>query len=107
MDEKDFIFSLYPNDLIKVTHKRTITLTKAQKESTLPDSMEVKSSLMYFVSAKISDASVSCRTHDNSYQIESLGIKTLENLEKYTVDVLGVYHAVGKEKRQAFSKKRG
>ena len=107
MDAGDFIFSLYPNDLIKVTHKRTLTLSKAQKESTLPDRMEVKSSLMYFVGANIRVATISCRTHDNSYQIESLGVKTLENLEKYTVDVLGVYHAVGKEKRQAFSKKRG
>ena len=103
MRESDFIFSLYPNDLLKVTHKKTLKLTKAQKGSALPGCIETKSEMLYFVSASISTASLTCRNHDNSYMINSLGIKTLESLEKYTVDVLGEYHPVKRELRQTFT----
>lgn len=105
MDDKDFIFSLYPNDLLRVTHKTKLKLTKAQKESTLPDTYETKQEMLYYISAGISVASIACRTHDNSYEIRSMGIKTLEKLEKFTVDVLGEYHKVEKEPRMAFCRK--
>ena len=107
MDEKDFLFSLYPNDLVKITSRKTLNLKISQKDSTLPPSYEVKAEYFYYKGADISTASITGITHDNSYFVRGLGVKTLESLEKYTVDVLGVYHAVGKEKRQAFSKKRG
>lgn len=102
MRDEDFIFSLYPNDLIKATHKKQLKLTIAQKESTLPESYEIKSELLYFVSAGISSAALTCRNHDGSYKIDSMGIKTLASLEKYTVDVLGDYYPVKKERRQSF-----
>ena len=105
MKDEDFLFSLYPNDLIRATHKKKLKLSKSRKESSLPDSYETKSELLYYISANISTASVSCRNHDDSYIIQSLGIKTLEKLEKYTVDVLGEYHPVQKEKRQAFHRR--
>jgi CRISPR-associated endonuclease Csn1 len=108
MKEEDFLFSLYPNDLFKATHRRAMKLTKLQKESFLPEAKETKSEYLYFKSAGISAASITCISHDNSYGISSLGIKTLEKLEKYTVDVLGDVHAVKKEKRQGFADmKRG
>lgn len=108
VQDKDFIFSLYPNDLVRVTHKKTLKLTKVFKESTLPESYEVKTELMYYKSAGIAVASLSCINHDNTYEIKSLGIKTLENFEKYTVDVLGEYYPVGRETRQTFNNvKRG
>ena len=102
MNDKDFIFSLYPNDLVKVTHKRAIKLSLAQKESELPSSYEAKSEFLYYKSAGISGATVTCINHDGSYKIDSLGIKTLAALEKYNVDVLGVCHKVKSEKRQQF-----
>lgn len=102
MRDEDFIFSLYPNDLIKVTHRRLLKLTKAQKDSDLPESYETRSEMLYFVSAGISGATLTCRNHDSSYKIDSMGIKTLEAMEKYTVDVLGDYYPVRKETRQAF-----
>ena len=105
MADKDFIFSLYPNDLLRVTHKTKLKLTKAQKESTLPDTYETKQEMLYYISAGISVASIACRTHDSSYEIRSMGIKTLEKLEKFTVDVLGEYHKVEKEPRMAFCRK--
>lgn len=103
MRESDFLFSLYPNDLMKVTHKKALILTKAQKDSDLPDCKETKSEMLYFVGANISTASLTGRNHDNSYMINGFGIKTLENLEKYTVDVLGEYHPVRRETRQTFT----
>ncbi len=51
-------------------------------------------------------ATISCRNHDNTYEIKSLGVKTLAKLEKYTVDVLGEYHRVEKEPRLPFTGKR-
>ena len=105
MDAKDFLFSLYPNDLIRVTSQKGLTLSKAQKESTLPDTYETKQELLYYISAGISVAAIACRTHDNSYEIRSMGIKTLEKLEKFTVDVLGEYHKVEREPRMAFNRK--
>lgn len=105
MRNEDFIFSLYPNDLIRVTHKTKLTLTKAQKDSDLPDFTETQSAMLYYISAGISGASLSCINHDNSYKIDSMGIKTLKSLEKYTVDVLGTCHPVKKEPRLAFHRK--
>lgn len=103
MKNEDFIFSLYPNDLVKATHKKAIKLTKAQKESSLPDSQETKSELLYYISANIATGALSFRTHDNSYIVSGMGIKTLEALEKYTVDVLGEYNPVKREIRQTFT----
>lgn len=105
MSDENFIFSLYPNDLMRVTHKNKLKLTKAQKESTLPDTYETKQELLYYVGADISTASVAGRTHDNSYMTRGVGIKTLEKLEKFTVDVLGEYHKVEREPRMAFNRK--
>ena len=105
MDAEDFLFSLYPNDLIRVTSQKGLTLSKAQKESTLPDTYESKQEMLYYISAGISVAAIACRTHDSSYEIRSMGIKTLEKLEKFTVDVLGEYHKVEKEPRMAFGRK--
>ncbi len=102
MKPEDFLFSLYPNDLIKVTHKKGLTLSLVNKESRLSAVRETREELLYFIKAGIGNATISCRNHDNSYEIRSLGIKTLEKLEKYTVDVLGEVHRVEKEPRLSF-----
>ena len=106
MSDDDFVFSLYPNDLICVTHKKGIKLTVTSKNSTLPPTVEGKSFMLYYISTNISVGSIKGITHDNTYEIGGLGAKTLEKLEKYTVDVLGEYHKVGKEVRQPFNIKR-
>ncbi|MBR1565227.1 MAG: type II CRISPR RNA-guided endonuclease Cas9 [Oscillospiraceae bacterium] len=107
MQEENFVFSLYPNDLLHVTHKKNLKLSLANKESTLPTTLEAKEAFLYFISANISTAVISCRNHDNTYQIASLGVKTLEKLEKYTVTVLGEVHKVEKEPRMPFTCKEG
>lgn len=107
MKEENFIFSLYPNDLLHVTHKKNLKLSLANKESTLPATLECRNIFLYYISASISTASISCRNHDNTYQIASLGIKTLEKIEKCTVDVLGEVHKVEREPRMPFTNKEG
>lgn len=106
MDEKDFVFSLYKNDLIKVTDKKPMVFSNNQKNSTLPATMETTSAMVYFDGADIGEGRIQFITHDDTY-IKRSGIKTLANIEKYTVDVLGEYHPVGKEKRNKFNIKRG
>lgn len=105
MRPEDFLFSLYPNDLMRVTSKKGLILTKAHRESTLPATYETKQEMLYYISAGIAVASIACRTHDAAYEIKSMGIKTLEKLEKFTVDVLGEYHKVEKEPRMPFGRK--
>ncbi len=106
VSDDDFIFSLYPNDLIRVSSRNKIKLTNANKDSTLQKSIEAESFLLYYKSASISTGSVCCVSHDGAYKIDSLGVKTLEKLEKFTVDVLGEYHQVEKEPRLPFNMKR-
>lgn len=83
MDEDNFIFSIYKNDLIRVVNKK-------------------KDMLLYYKSTNIHTASISGINHDNTYTIEGLGVKRLLLMEKYNVDVLGNVHKVQKEKRMGF-----
>jgi len=102
MKEEDFLFSLYPSDLVRVTHRKGIKLTLINKESTLKKEETERSAFLYYVKASISTGAMSMENHDRTYEIKSLGIKTLEKLEKCQVDVLGNISPVGKEKRQRF-----
>ena len=106
MREEDFIFSLYPDDLFLAEHRGQLKFSKVHKESTLPDSFTCKSQLMYFTGTDISTGAISGETHDGVYKSRGIGVKTLKRLEKYTVDVLGEYHKVGKEKRLGFENMR-
>ncbi len=102
MREEDFAFSLYPSDLIFVKHKKGITLNVRNKESSLKKNITAESFFLYVVSGSISSGALTCETHDRAYRIDSLGLKTLQLLEKYQVDVLGNITKVHKETRQAF-----
>lgn len=106
MREEDFLFSLYPNDLIRVKHKKGLKLSKVNAESSLPDAWTTNDVLLYYIAANISSGAISVRNHDSSYELGSLGLKTLEKLEKYTVDVLGEVHCVEQEPRMRFAQKR-
>lgn len=98
MNAEDFVFSLYRNDLLKITHKNAVKFSNVHKESSLPKTYETKEELVYFKGMNIRTVSIHCITHDGSYEVSSLGFKTLEKMEKYTVDVLGNYYPVKKEK---------
>lgn len=104
MDDKDFIFSLYPGDLIRVVHKSQIVLKSTQKNS--KDTKIGKEFFLYYKGADIRNGAITASYHDRSYEPKDLGIKRLQSWEKYEVDVLGNYHKVRlPEKRQAFNLK--
>lgn len=102
MREQDFIFSLYPSDLLLAKRNTGITLNVKNKGSSLKKSMTSESFFLYFVKANSHTGVLTCETHDRAYRIESLGLKTLQLLEKYQVDVLGNVTKVKKETRQMF-----
>lgn len=102
MDDKNFIFSLYPNDLIKFTHKKEVKFSKINKDSTLADEMTTREEFVYYKGTNITTAAIGIITNDNTYIVKGLGVKTLQNLEKYQVDVLGNYTKIKKEVRKQF-----
>ena len=106
MDEKDFLFSLCPNDLIRVESKRTMKFKVQNKDSTLEKEMPVNKILAYFEGGDIATGAVTLTTHDDAYIATGLGFKTLQKVQKYQVDVLGNYTPVKKEKRQTFPAQR-
>lgn len=102
MTDDDFLFSLYPNDLIKITAKKDKEFNLVYKESGLPKKKYANEALVYFIKAGITKASITIETHDGAYSIPSCGIKSLVKLEKYTVDPLGNVSKVNREKRMYF-----
>lgn len=104
MKDENFIFSIYPKDLLHIVGKNKIKLNPNNKEN---KPIEVEEVLAYYVKAGISAASIAIQTHDNKYMQLSLGIKGLKLLEKYEVDLLGNYHKVKlPEKRLPFNIKK-
>lgn len=103
MDEKNFIFSLYPGDLIYIKAKKLINLKVKNKNATGEPELLRKEWMVYYTGADISTGSITITTHDRKYRKSGLGIKTLLSMEKYEVDPLGSYHKVQlPEKRQHF-----
>lgn len=102
MKDEDFLFSLYANDLIEVTRSKNFTFTVTNKDSSLPSSYDTNRILVYYNSLDISTGAIKVFTHDNSYFLRGLGVKTLVSLQKFEVDVLGNVREVRKETRQRF-----
>ncbi len=102
MSDKNFVFSLYPNDLFKVTHNDKLKFSLINEDSSLPDKYEPIEEFVYFIKAGIASGTITVENHDGTYIISSLGLKTLKNIDKYQIDVLGNYVKVNKEKRQKF-----
>lgn len=102
MKGSDFLFSVYPSDLLYIRHRSGIKMTVANKDSTLKKEKQVKEEYLYYVKSSISTGAMTVETHDRTYEVKSLGIKTLDVLEKCQVDVLGNITKVHKEARQSF-----
>ena len=101
MDDMDILFSLYPNYMIHVVAKTPLSFTVAEGADLAPK-IETKDTYVYYKKAAISVGTITVINHDNSYGIKSMGIKTLLQLEKCEVDVLGNISVVKQEKRQGF-----
>lgn len=97
MKEENFLFSLFKKDLIKVKHKKGISVTMYGG-----DKKTENDTFVYFDGADISSAAVNGKGHDSSFSFRGLGIQSLEYIKKYQVDVLGNVTEVKKEKRQRF-----
>ena len=104
MKEEDFLFSLYPNDLIRIVSKKGVKMVKVNKDSNRSEIAPIKEVISYYRGTDISTASILGINQDNAYKFKSLGVKTLVCLEKYQVDVLGNYSKVKKETRMRFHK---
>lgn len=106
MNEKDFIFSLCPNDLIYIRAKKPIGFVPSQNKEL--NNVSFDGILCYYATSNIATASIKVRTHDNKYERDGLGIKTLLEMKKYQVDMLGEYHEVKlPEKRNDFRNMKG
>ena len=105
MSDEDFIFSLYPRDLLYIKGKNKIKLNPSNNEK--EDSIEVEELMAYYVGTDISTASIKIVTNDNKYNSRGLGIKSLKLIKKYEVDMLGNYHEVKlPEKRMNFKNRK-
>lgn len=102
MDNDNFVFSLYPNDLIKVKSKRDMKFNLVNPDSTLAKNYTARESMLYYKGTDISTAAITAINHDNTYKLRGLGVKSLLSIEKYSVDVLGNKTKVNKEKRMGF-----
>ena len=105
MCEKNFVFSLFKNSLIRVFAKGDMELTAVSKTTSLPQTKTVKNGAgvwLYYDGLDISTGTFTGITHDNTYKKRGMG-KTLPLIEKYEVDVLGNVRKVAvPEKRQIF-----
>ena len=103
MSNDNFVFSVYPGDLLKITNDKGIKLKRTSNEVQGEPEIIRKECLLYYTGANISSGAITVKTHDNRYNQDGLGIKTIAIIEKYEVDVLGEYHKVNKkEKRIGF-----
>ena len=106
MKEEYFIFSLYPNDLVYIEGKKEIKVKlpdKVAKKSTLPKEKMQNGGFFYYKGINISTGAAEILAPDGVYLQESLGVKTLQKIEKWTVDVLGEeIRPVRREARQGF-----
>ena len=104
MKDENFIFSLYPGDLVRIQSRKGIKLNLA-KGGTGEKEIVRQEGMYYYRAAGITVGAIQIETHDRRYLQPSLGIKTLQSIEKYQVDVLGNYYKVDlPEKRMPFSK---
>lgn len=103
MDDKDFLFSLYPNDLIRIEGKQEVLFSLVNEDSNLCKEFKSNQILVYYVKTGIANGTITVITNDHCYQKLSLGVKTLKSMEKYQVDVLGEVYPVKKEVRQKFT----
>ncbi len=103
MDDNDFLFSLYQNDLVYLESKKGINLWKKNKSGDSTENKKVEHSLLaYYNSMNRNSAAIEGETSDGGFKFENLGIQNLKRLEKRHVDLLGYVTEVGKERRMRF-----
>ena len=92
-DEYEFLFNLFPNDVIKVRMPR-----EKISKTNLGEKVTWKEGLFYFKGVDAATAQLTIMEHKGSYS-DRIGSKNLKVFEKYQVDPLGNLTKVNKEKR--------
>ena len=100
VDDKDFIFSIYKNDLVYIENDKLPLTHKNNSDYPLPDAKN--GVFMYFCDADISSLAIRCESNDGSFGFRS-SIVTVKKFCKCQVDVLGNISFVHKEKRMTFN----
>ncbi len=98
MEDQNFIFSLYPKDLIHVRSKKNIKLRGDNGTE-----LCVHDIYVYYKNADAASANIDIFTHDRRWSYHGLGVQSLEVFEKCQVDILGNISVVKSEKRMGFS----
>lgn len=102
MQERNFIFSLYPGDAVYVKSKKPVFVKSTNKSHS---GIMIQEGLFTFTKAVISVAGIALRSQDRQYEKTALGIKSLQVLEKWEIDILGRPHRIKHEQeRQKFVK---
>ena len=103
MKDENFVFSLYPKDLIHVKTKKEDGLKLNLVSGGQVKTQEV---IAYYTGADVSTASIAGKASDSNFSFRGLGIQSLTVFEKCQVDVLGNISVVKHEKRMDFSAKK-
>ena len=99
MTEDNFMFSLYPNDLLMLESREEMRFNCSFKDSKLKNEYLSKREFVYYRTADIDSSRISVILHDKTYA-GRISIKSLLNIEKYHVDVLGNKYKAPKEVRK-------
>ena len=70
-------------------------------KSTKPEAIHNNTFMVYYNGTDIATSSVGVVAHDNCYKTR-LGVKTLLELEKYHVDIMGNVYKAQKQERKGF-----
>ena len=106
MKDEDFIFSLYPNDLLYIDFGKTVEFESCNKE--IKEKRNISKVFCYYNSADTHGAAINVLTQNNEFKRRGIGVKTLQEIKKYQVDVLGNISEVKiPEKRVDFSNMKG
>lgn len=100
MDDNDFLFSLYPNDVVYIRFNKPKNGKVVNEDSTLNKNESFDEIYGYYKALGIATNSITVITNDNSYRLDSIGIKTLPEIKKCAVDVLGNLIPVARETRK-------
>lgn len=103
MKDENFVFSLYPKDLIHIKTKKEDGLKLNLVSGGQVKTQEV---IAYYTGADVATASIAGKASDSGFSFRSLGIQSLTIFEKCQVDVLGNISIVKHEKRMDFSAKK-
>lgn len=100
-DSYTFKFSLFQNDLIKLTSKNGFNFKPLDKKAE-KESVNLNEIFVYYNSTDRSSAAINVQTVDGKYSCDGIGIQNLLLFEKYEVGILGDIHKIEKEKRKEF-----